>query len=102
MSTKIITRHRGAIAWLESKGIKGEVIEQASPSDFNEGDEIYGVMPIQLIAEGIEKGCDMNIIVLPKIPREMRGKELTAEEMEELGGVEVLKVKALKLERLEL
>jgi hypothetical protein len=32
----------------------------------------------------------------------MRGKELTAEEMEELGGVEVLKVKALKLERLEL
>jgi putative CRISPR-associated protein (TIGR02620 family) len=102
MSVKIILRHRGAVEWLKSKGIEGEVIEQVSPSNFQEGDEIYGVMPIQLVAEGIKRGCDINIIVLPKIPRELRGKELSAEEMEELGGVEVLKVKKLEIERLNL
>ena len=100
--TKIVTRHSGAVAWLKSKGITGEVLSHILPDDMKERDRIFGVLPIQMIAEGMKRGAEMNILVLPNLPREMRGKEITAEEMEHLGGVKILRVKSLALEKVEM
>ncbi len=97
MKTKIVTRHSGAIEWLKSKGIDGEILSHITESDIQMGDTIYGVLPIQLIATAIKRGAEVNVLVLPNIPIELRGKELTAQEMEDLGGVEIWRVRNLEL-----
>ena len=99
---KIITRHRGVVAWLKVKGINGRVLSHAFPNTFQRGDIVYGILPISLIVEGLKRGAEINLLVLPQIPFELRGKELTAQMMDELGGVKVFRVNSLKLKEVKL
>lgn len=86
MNTLIVTRHPGAINFLQRKGFSGDVVDHFEPSMAQSGMTVIGVLPVHLIAQVLESGCRYIQIILPQLPPEMRGKELTPSEMEEYGG----------------
>jgi len=100
VKTKIVSRHAGTIAWLASKGVQGEVIAQASPEDFKPGDVIYGVLPVPLIAEALQRGARVILTVLPAVALGERGKELTPAEMDR-AGAKLLEVIGLQLKEVK-
>ncbi len=98
-NNKIVTRHAGLIAWLKSHAIEGDNIPQlsADAAEIKEGDAVYGVLPMQLIKSCMDKGATVYITVLPNVPVEMRGKEMSPAEMDS-AGAKVLKMKSLEYE----
>ncbi len=77
----IVTRHAGALRWLTAKGIVGEAITHISSPEQVRGKRVVGGVPLHLAAEAAE----VLAIVMPELPPELRGKELTAEQMEQFG-----------------
>jgi len=74
MTKFIITRHPGAIQFLGAKGIEGEVHPQitskdgrffAGENEIRAGDQVYGVLPVNLIHQLLQKGVRVFIIQLP-------------------------------------
>jgi putative CRISPR-associated protein (TIGR02620 family) len=97
MSTFIVTRHAGAIRWLNSSGITGEIISQWTDERTNQlvpGDLVVGVLPLPLIADVIRTGARFGLLILPAIAFSQRGQELSPEEMEHAGAnvTEILSV----------
>lgn len=81
MNTVIVTRHHGAADWLSTRhGITGEVIAHATP-DTVRGRIVYGVLPLHLAAIASEVWS----VDLPELPAELRGQELTPEQMDAAG-----------------
>ena len=76
----IVTRHAGVVAWLESRGITGEVVAHATGDDVL-GRVIIGVLPLSLAAQADEVWS----IDLPRLPFELRGKERSSAQMDEAG-----------------
>ena len=76
----VVSRHAGAIEWLRRQGIAGAVIEQATADDVR-GRAVVGNLPLHLAALATKIGS----IDMPNLPREMRGKDLTPEEMDAAG-----------------
>ena len=85
METLIVTRHPGAVEFLQHCGYAGEVCEHFVPEMAQEGMLIIGVLPVHLIAQVLQSGARFIQVVLPQIPPEMRGAELTPAQMEEFG-----------------
>ena len=83
--TIIVTRHPGAVEFIQDAGFEGEVIEHFTPEMVEEGMIVVGVLPVHLIGEVLEKGGRYVHVVMPQIPQEMRGHELTTEQMREYG-----------------
>ena len=83
--TLVVTRHAGAVEWLKAKGFSEcEVVAHFAPSMVQSGDVVVGILPLNLVAEVNAKGgrffaLDMNV------PSELRGVEMTAQLMDELG-----------------
>ena len=79
----VVTRHKGLVEWLRQKGFIGEdvrVIEHATVDDVR-GEVVVGVLPLHLAAEAEEVwAVELNI------PPEMRGKELTAADIDRFAG----------------
>lgn len=94
---KIVTRHKGAIKWLQAKGIKGEIIEHLTPDKIEEGDKIYGILPVPLIIEALQRRAQVYLLVLPGIAFSQRGQELTPAEMEK-AGAKIIRIKSIKTE----
>lgn len=80
MQPIIVSRHAGAVAWLNARGIFGRVIEHAKPDDVR-GRVVYGILPFHLAALAKE----LVMIDTPEIPLERRGGDLTPEEMDSYG-----------------
>ncbi len=76
----IVTRHVGAVDWLQRQGIEGDIIPHAT-AEAVAGRHVIGNLPLHLAsyAESI------TTITMPSLPPEWRGKNLTAEQMEEAG-----------------
>lgn len=76
MKSLIITRHEALVEFLEKEfGIVGEVISHAT-ADAVRGNKVIGVLPLHLAAEAAEiVSVDLNL------PAEMRGKELTYDDV---------------------
>lgn len=85
METIIVTRHPGAIEFVQCRGYTGEVSEHFMPDMAREGMLIIGVLPVHLIAQVIQTGARFIQVVMPQIPPEMRGVELSPAQMEEFG-----------------
>jgi len=94
--TLLATRHKGAIEWIKRKGFNGEVVSHISAEMIGEGDTVIGNIPVHMIEEIKQKGARVFIIVMPQVPKEMRGQELTAEQMEQFGA-KLLEVKSIEL-----
>jgi len=82
VETVIVTRHVGALQWLNKHHPEfGEarVITHATP-ELVRGKRVVGILPVQLAAE-----CAEYWHLEMSVPREKRGAELTAEELERFG-----------------
>ena len=77
----IVTRHAGLVAWLAWRGVTGEVIAHVTSPDQVAGRVVYGVLPLHLAAEAEE----VVVVDMPRLPAELRGVDLTPEQMEAAG-----------------
>lgn len=84
MTTYFITRHQGAQDWAYSQGITAQIMPHLDPDMITKGDIVMGTLPIPIIAEICAKGARYFHLTLP-IPPELRGKELSAQDMQNLG-----------------
>jgi len=79
----VVTRHPGLVEFLLEEGLIDEqtkVIPHASPSDV-EGKNVMGVLPHSLSCL-----CESITEIPLNLPPELRGKELTCEQVREFGG----------------
>ena len=79
MAVKIVTRHKGTIEWLKSKGIVGEVIEHLKPEDIKKGDKIYGNLSIDLMKEALDRGAEVYLLLLPQKIVKVKSVEIKEE-----------------------
>lgn len=74
----LVTRHPGAIKWLEHKGIRAECVEHFDPAVLRPGDVVIGILPVHLVAETCKRGASYLHLAVD-VPRQMRGKEIPAD-----------------------
>lgn len=89
----IVTRHKDTVRWVialqQLPEEKVNVIPHLTDEHLEmiqRGDEVYGVLPLHLIQRVLMKGAEYYAVILPQIPEERRGKELSVEEIREYGG----------------
>lgn len=80
----IITRHDGAIKWLASRGIEGEIIEHFN-GYVEENTTYIGILPVPMIHNILSKGGKFVLLSLPSIAFKERGNELSPSEMDKAG-----------------
>lgn len=81
----IISRHGGAIAWLNAMGYIGEIISHFDVNATEPGVTYIGTLPIGMVNEIILRGGKFIVLSLPCIAFEERGKELSPNEMLYMG-----------------
>lgn len=85
MVTRLVTRHAGALAWARAEGVEvDEVLEQLDPAGIAPGDVVIGSLPVHIAAQVCERGGRYLHLRLD-LPRQARGRELTADEMRGFG-----------------
>lgn|SRR5690554_5901823 len=81
-----VTRHAGALEWLKSQiqapAIHLDHIDEIA--DIKHGDVVIGTLPVHMAANVCSQGARYFHITLD-LPREWRGKDLTAQQLEQLG-----------------
>lgn len=96
MDFLIVTRHPGAVAWLNYRGIYGTQVAHLDLSKVTTPTRIVGVLPIPIVAEALAMGHEVLILVLPAIASSERGYELTPAEMD-MAGAKLLQVNSISL-----
>jgi len=85
MSTIFITRHPGAVEWLKANYPKiaksATMVSHFDASTTEAGDVIVGILPVNMICDVINHGARF-IALQIDLPAELRGKELTVEDMD--------------------
>lgn len=85
MTTWFVSRHRGAKDWAQEQGIAVDyVVEHLEMGAVAAGDTVVGSLPVNLAAEVCRRGARYLHLSL-ELPRELRGKELTANDMRMCG-----------------
>lgn len=85
MTVYFITRHPGAMAWARREGIAADqIIDHLEVAAVQSGDTVIGVLPVNLAAQVCARGARYLHLSL-ELPPDMRGRELTAEDMQRLG-----------------
>lgn len=85
MSTWFITRHPGAIAWAQRRGLAVDrQLAHLDPEQIAPGDTVIGTLPVNLVARVCARGGRYLHLSLD-LPAEARGRELTADELERYG-----------------
>lgn len=85
MTTYFISRHSGAIAWVESQGFHvDQQLAHFEVNVVNAGDSVLGTLPVNLIAEVNQRGGRYFHLTL-ELPAQLRGQELTAAMMQAHG-----------------
>lgn len=80
-----VSRHPGAIEWASRHGIVGaELVPHFDPEDVEPGDVVIGTLPINLVAEVNRRGGTYQHLSMD-LPSDARGKELTADDMDQYG-----------------
>lgn len=74
----VVTRHPALVEFLAEQGVEGELISHATPEQVR-GRRVFGVLPMSLAAL-----CETFTEVSLVVPQELRGKELTLEEIKGL------------------
>jgi len=102
----IVTRHHDTVRWIQTATNDNsykqiEHLNQKIVNLMRPGDRVYGVLPIHLIRELLDRGIKYYQIVLPNIPPEKRGKELNLSELRE-AGIRIYHVKGLEMEEVRL
>lgn len=81
----IVTRHPGAAEWVQRRlGRAVRVIDHLLPQEIEPGIRYHGVFPLNLAADICRAGAQCWAISV-QLPSELRGHELSAEQLETLG-----------------
>lgn len=82
MTIFFITRHPGALDWLNRQEFRVDIVQShLDISVIKPGDVVIGLLPVHLAAVVCSSGADYWHISM-ELPYEARGKELTADEMD--------------------
>jgi CRISPR-associated protein Csx16 len=84
MTTWFVTRHEGAMEWARRRGVAAHMVEHLDPADVHAGDLVLGSLPTHIVAMLNAKGARFKHLAY-NTPPELRGKELTADDLERLG-----------------
>lgn len=85
MTTWFVTRHAGAKEWVKGHGINVDrLVDHLVLGEVQAGDMILGSLPVNLVAELNSKGARYFHLTLV-LSEELRGKEISAELMQQLG-----------------
>jgi len=80
-----VSRHAGAVEWARRQGLSVDrLVDHLDPAEVEAGDVVAGTLPIHLAAEVCERGARYLHLRL-EVPRELRGRELTADDLAALG-----------------
>lgn len=89
MSTVFVTRHPGTRDWLARHGHSVDrTVDELTAADIaalSPGDTVIGTLPVALAAAVCARGARYLNLVIPSVPRELRGQELDADRLEQLG-----------------
>lgn len=80
----IVSRHPGAIQWIHAQGWVGTQIDHLEVGCVQAGDTVIGTLPANLAAEICARKADYIHLAL-RLPFELRGVELTTQQMSDLG-----------------
>jgi len=86
MTTYFVTRHKGAVAWAKEQGLEVELLDHLDVEKLKAGDTVLGTLPVSIAAEVCALGCRYFHLTL-NMPPELRGRELTAQDMDACGAV---------------
>lgn len=85
MTVWFVTRHAGAKEWAKAQGISVDrVVDHLVIGEVQAGDLVLGSLPVNLVAELNSKGARYFHLTLD-LSEELRGKEISAELMQQLG-----------------
>lgn len=85
MTTHLVTRHPGALEWLERAGTHAERhVEHLDVAEVARGDTVIGTLPVPLAAEVCRRGARYVHLVVD-LPPGLRGRELDAQALGRLG-----------------
>jgi CRISPR-associated protein Csx16 len=88
MRAIFVTRHQGALDWAQRRGFGDARIvphlDDPTLASLLPGDIVIGTLPVNLIADLNARGAEYWHLVLD-VPREARGKDLSADDMERFG-----------------
>lgn len=85
MTTYFVTRHPGARDWAAEEGFPVDlVVDHLDVQAIAVGDTLIGSLPVNLAAEVCARGGAYLHLSID-LPRELRGKDLTAEQMRACG-----------------
>jgi len=82
--TYFVTRHQGAKDWATRQGFDAEIVSHFDVDVVKTGDIVLGTLPVHLVAEIWDRQGRYFHLVL-NVPADLRGVEITADKMEELG-----------------
>ncbi|BAU58753.2 hypothetical protein HH1059_20460 [Halorhodospira halochloris] len=85
MTTWFVSRHPGAAAWAERQGIEVDrFVEHLDWAAVERGDAVIGTLPVHIAAMICQRGAAYWHLSL-ELPLDMRGKELSEDDMELAG-----------------
>lgn len=84
MTRYFVTRHQGAVEWARARGIEAEHVVHFDSATTRAGDIVMGTLPVSEVATICAQGGRYLHLVLD-LPREARGRGLTAADMESFG-----------------
>ena len=85
MTTWFVSRHAGALEWATRKGLAvDEFVHHLDQALVHGGDIVMGSLPVNLAAAVCERGARY-LHLSVDLPEQLRGKELSADQLEQLG-----------------
>ena len=85
MTSIFVGRHSGAQQWIKQQHIHiDEYVDNLQMTQVHRGDSVYGILPLNIIAEIHRCGATFTHINMV-VPPQYRGTELTAEQMDKFG-----------------
>lgn len=85
MTVWFVSRHPGAVEWARRKTLAIDChVEHLDPASIQPGDTVVGSLPVNLAAVVCGRGARYLHLSL-ELPADLRGKELTADQLEALG-----------------
>jgi CRISPR-associated protein Csx16 len=84
VTTFFVSRHPGAIEWANRRGLIAQRVCHLATDDIKPGDVVLGTLPLPLAATVVSRGGRYLHLEM-ELPAQLRGRELTADEMENYG-----------------